>query len=168
MLERIARLISEAEHAVTIDQLESIEKNNREFFVMTAEAKEPGSAERFRKFEVMGGHEVYAGKNASNNDELTVRFARPNDYWFHARGSSGSHVVLRWNDPKTKPPKDTLRQAASIAAYYSGARGAKMVPVAYTLKKHVRKPRGAAVGAVVMEREEVIMVEPKLPGNGAE
>jgi predicted ribosome quality control (RQC) complex YloA/Tae2 family protein len=75
-------------------------------------------------------------------------------------------VVLRWNDSKSKPPKEAIRAAASIAAYYSGAKNAKMVPVAYTLKKHVRKPKGAAVGAVVMEREEVVLVEPKLPGGG--
>jgi predicted ribosome quality control (RQC) complex YloA/Tae2 family protein len=168
VLERVSALLERAGAATTADELERIEQENKDLFTMTAEAKEPGSVERFRRFEVPGGHEVYAGKNASNNDELTMRFARPNDYWFHARGSSGSHVVLRWNDPKTKPPKEAIRGAASIAAYYSGARGAKMVPVAYTLKKHVRKPRGAAVGAVVMEREEVIMVEPRLPAGSGE
>ncbi len=167
-LQRLRELLERASCATDTADLEEIEQNNREIFVMSAEAKEPGTAERFRRFEVAGGHEVYAGKNASNNDELTVRFARPNDYWFHARGSSGSHVVLRWNDPKAKPPRETLRQAASVAAYYSGARGARMVPVAYTLKKYVRKPKGAAVGAVVMEREEVVMVEPKLPQGAQE
>ncbi|MEO5928649.1 MAG: NFACT RNA binding domain-containing protein [Candidatus Kapaibacterium sp.] len=167
-LERIAGLLERAEKATGSDELERIEQENKDLFTMAAEAKEPGTPERFRKFEVAGGHEVYAGKNAANNDELTVRFARPNDYWFHARGSSGSHVVLRWSDPKSKPPRDAIRGAASIAAYYSGARGAKMVPVAYTLKKHVRKPRGAAPGAVMMEREEVVMVEPKLPPGSSD
>ncbi|HVZ37816.1 MAG TPA: NFACT RNA binding domain-containing protein [Candidatus Kapabacteria bacterium] len=167
-LERVRALAGKAAAAATNAELERIEATNRDLFTMTAETKAPGSAERFRRFEVAGGVEVYAGKNAANNDELTVRFARPNDYWLHARGTSGSHVVLRWNDTKTKPSKDALRAAASIAAYYSGARGAKMVPVAYTLKKHVRKPRGAAPGAVVMDREEVIMAEPKLPQGSAE
>lgn len=162
-LQEVERLSIEVERAATVGELERLEAEHPRIFKMTGEAKEQGSAERFRRFEVSGGHEVYAGKSASNNDELTVRFARPNDYWFHARGTSGSHVVLRWNDPKSKPPKDVLRQAASIAAYYSGARNARMVPVAYTLKKYVRKPKGAAVGAVVMEREEVVMAEPKLP-----
>jgi predicted ribosome quality control (RQC) complex YloA/Tae2 family protein len=158
----VERLLAETERAETVKELEGIEGANREIFRMTGEAREEGTAERFRRFEV-GGYEIYVGKSAANNDELTVRFAKANDYWFHARGSSGSHVVLRWNDPKTKPPKEALRAAASLAAYYSGAKNAKMVPVAYTLKKYVRKPKGAAVGAVVMEREEVIMVEPKLP-----
>lgn len=167
-LHRAAALLDRATHAVARGELEAIQRNNNDLFVMAGEAKDPGTAERFRRFEVAGGHDVYAGKNAANNDELTVRFARPNDYWFHARGTSGSHVVLRWNDPKTKPPKETLRQAASIAAYYSGARGAKMVPVAYTLKKHVRKPRGSAPGSVLMEREDVLMAEPRLPQGSEE
>lgn len=162
-IEAIAIVQKQVEQATEAEELEKLLQSNKKLFAMTGEPKEEGTAERFRRFEVAGGYEVYAGKSATNNDELTVRFARPNDYWFHARGSSGSHVVLRWNDAKTKPPKEVLRQAASIAAFYSGAKNAKMVPVAYTLKKHVRKPRGAAVGAVVMEREEVILVEPKLP-----
>ncbi len=159
----VATLLAQVQQATQAEELEKLMQSNQQLFAMTGAPKEEGTAGRFRRFEIVGGHEVYAGKSAANNDELTVRFARPNDYWFHARGSSGSHVVLRWNDAKTKPPKEILRQAASIAAFYSGAKNAKMVPVAYTLKKHVRKPRGAAVGAVVMEREEVILVEPKLP-----
>ncbi len=162
-----ARLREEVERAERVEELERIEARYPRIFRMMGEAREEGTAERFRRFEVAGGHEVFAGKTAANNDELTVRFARPNDYWFHARGSSGSHVILRWNDPKTKPPREALRAAASIAAYYSGAKNAKTAPVAYTLKKYVRKPKGAKPGSVVMEREEVIMVEPKLPeGTG--
>jgi len=162
-IQTITILRQQVGQATEAEELEGLLQSNQKFFAMTGEPKEEGTAGRFRRFEVAGGHEVYAGKSAANNDELTIRFARANDYWFHARGSSGSHVVLRWSDAKTKPPKEVLRQAASIAAFYSGAKNAKMVPVAYTLKKHVRKPRGAAVGAVVMEREEVILVEPKLP-----
>jgi predicted ribosome quality control (RQC) complex YloA/Tae2 family protein len=165
-LDRLETIRAELQRATTIEELEKMESTHTGALKMDAnEPKEEGTAERFRRFEVSGGHEVYVGKNAANNDELTVRFARPNDYWFHARGSSGSHVVLRWGDSKSKPPREALRDAASIAAYYSGARNARMVPVAYTLKKYVRKPKGSAVGAVVMDREEVVMVEPKIPGG---
>ncbi len=162
-LARIEDLLHRVEVTTTISELETITKENIRLFMSKGETKEEGTAERFRRFQVHGGLDVYAGKNAANNDELTVRFARPNDYWFHARGSSGSHVILRWGDPKTKPPKEAIRAAASIAAYYSGGRNAKMVPVAYTLKKYVRKPRGSHPGSVMMDREEVVMAEPKLP-----
>lgn len=164
--ERLAAVIAISDriaNATSVDELERIATEGGGTMRMDNEPKEKGTADRFRKFIVAGGHEVYAGKSASNNDELTVRFAKPNDYWFHARGSSGSHVVLRWGDPKSKPPKEAIRGAASVAAYYSGSKNAKMVPVAYAMKKYVRKPKGSAVGAVVMEREDVIMVEPKLP-----
>lgn len=162
-IDRLQALRQAIEKADELSGLERIAKENPGLTMKEGERKETGTAERFRRFEVAGGCEVFAGKSAANNDELTVRFAKPNDYWFHARGSSGSHVVLRWGDPKAKPPKEAILQAASIAAYYSGSRNARMTPVAYTLKKHVRKPRGAAVGAVIMEREKVVMVEPKLP-----
>lgn len=167
-LESVVTLAERIESAESVEELERIASESGGPLKMSNEPSEKGTADRFRKFIVAGGHEVYAGKSASNNDELTVRFARPNDYWFHARGSSGSHVVLRWGDAKSKPPKEAIRGAASIAAYYSGAKNAKMVPVAYTLKKYVRKPRGAAVGAVTMEREDVIMVEPMLPASGSD
>jgi predicted ribosome quality control (RQC) complex YloA/Tae2 family protein len=75
---------------------------------------------------------------------------------------SGSHAVLK-GVTGTKPPKPVLEAAAAITAYYSGARNASYVPVVYTQRKYVRKPKGAAVGAVVLEREDVVMVKPALP-----
>lgn len=118
----------------------------------------------FRIFVVEGGFQVWAGKSSENNDLLTMKYAKPNDYWFHARGSSGSHVILRAGTGKGEPGKKALEQAASIAAYYSKMKGAKNVPVAMTLKKFVRKPKGAPVGTVVIEREKLLFVDPKLPG----
>ncbi len=116
---------------------------------------------KYREFDLGDGYTLYVGKSAENNDELTMRFARPNDYWFHARGVSGSHAVLR--GPGTaKPLKHIIEKAAAIAAYYSKSRNAGYTPVAYTQKKYVRKPKGAATGAVMLEREEVVMVKPGL------
>ena len=98
-----------------------------------------------------------------------MKFAKPNDIWMHARGSSGSHTVLRSpNTKEAKPPKPILKLAAQITAYYSKQKNAKYVPVAYTQKKNVHKPRGANPGAVVMRREEVVMVEPMLPAGEVE
>ena len=118
---------------------------------------------KFREFELGEGCILYAGKNAENNDELTMKFAKPNDIWLHARGSGGSHCVLRIAGKEKKPPKYILEKAAQIAAYYSQARNAKYTPVAYTEKKYVRKPKGANPGSVTISRENVIMIEPKIP-----
>lgn len=118
---------------------------------------------RFREFPLGENYVLYVGKTAADNDELTLKFAKPNDYWFHARGVAGSHAVLRSPHKDKKPPKRVIEKAASIAAYYSKAKNARLAPVAYAQKKYIHKPKGAAVGAVVMEREEVVMARPGLP-----
>lgn len=135
---------------------------------LTAKGMKDESPFPFRRFTVVGGYEVWAGKSSASNDELTVRHARPHDYWFHARGVGGSHVILRVQKGEDNPPKEAIRAAASVAAYYSKHRNAKSVPVAYTQKKYVRKPKGVPAGTVYLEREKVIMVEPKLPDDASE
>ena len=125
--------------------------------------KEKETLPPFRLFTVEGGFQVLAGKSSENNDLLTMKFAKPNDLWFHCRGSSGSHVVLKVSSAAGEPSKKAIHQAASIAAYYSKMKNASSVPVAVTEKKFVRKPRGAPAGTVTLEREKVLFVEPKLP-----
>jgi predicted ribosome quality control (RQC) complex YloA/Tae2 family protein len=117
----------------------------------------------FRIFTVAGGMEVWVGKNNQNNDLLTLKFAGKNDLWFHVRGASGSHTVLRVPGGSQSVPREAIQGAAGIAAYYSKMRKAGTVPVVYCERKYVRKPKGAAPGAVVLEREKVIFVRPKLP-----
>ncbi len=117
----------------------------------------------YRRFFVDGGFEVLAGKSSENNDELTLHVAKPQDLWFHARGSSGSHVILRVSTGKGEPGKKAREEAAAIAAYYSKMKTAGLVPVAMTEKKYVRKPKGAKPGSVVLEKEKVIFVRPALP-----
>jgi predicted ribosome quality control (RQC) complex YloA/Tae2 family protein len=119
----------------------------------------------FRIFVVDGGWEVWAGKSSKSNDQLTLKNAKPNDLWFHARGAAGSHVVLKVSKGKGEPGKKAKEQAASIAAYYSKMKNAKMVPVVMTERKYVRKPKGAAPGSVTIEREKVIFAEPVLPAD---
>ncbi len=117
----------------------------------------------FRVFTVAGGFQVWAGKSGENNDLLTLKHAKPNDLWFHARGSGGSHVVLKVGTGKGEPSRQAMEQAAAIAAYYSKMKNSRMVPVAMTQKKYVRKPRGVPAGTVTIEREKVFFVEPGLP-----
>jgi predicted ribosome quality control (RQC) complex YloA/Tae2 family protein len=112
---------------------------------------------------VEGGFEVWAGKSSDENDELTLRHARPEDLWFHARGAPGSHVILKVASASGTPGKRARLQAAAIAAYYSKMRTARLVPVAVTKRKYVHKPKGAKAGSVVLQREEVLIVEPGLP-----
>jgi predicted ribosome quality control (RQC) complex YloA/Tae2 family protein len=116
--------------------------------------------EKFRRFECLG-FAVYVGKNAVNNDELTLKFAHKDDLWLHAKGVSGSHVIIKHQQLKPFPPQ-VIEFAAQIAAHYSSSRNSQLVPVIYTPKKFVRKPKGAHPGQVAVEREEILMVEPKI------
>jgi predicted ribosome quality control (RQC) complex YloA/Tae2 family protein len=135
-----------------------------EVFGLSSKGKEQEQPP-FRIFTVDGGFQVLAGKSSANNDLLTMKYAKPNDLWFHARGSSGSHVVLRLATGAGEPSKKAKEQAAGIAAYYSKMRNAKSVPVAMTERKYVRKPKGASPGTVTLERERVIFATPSLPSG---
>jgi predicted ribosome quality control (RQC) complex YloA/Tae2 family protein len=117
---------------------------------------------KFREYHVAGGMLVMVGRNAKQNDELTLHTAKKEDIWLHARGVPGSHVVLQVAGRK-QVPKEAIVQAAEIAAYHSDAKTQSLAPVSYTQKKYVRKPKGADPGAVIVEREEVVMVTPRLP-----
>ena len=100
---------------------------------------------------------LLVGKNAANNELLTFSHTKPNDIWLHARGSSGSHCVLKGT---TLNNLALIRQAAEIAAWYSSAKHSALVPVIYTLKKYVRRNKKLAIGQVIVEREEVLLVKP--------
>jgi len=123
------------------------------------------SEDQLRVFEheLPGGFKVLAGKTEADNECLSLRVARPHDYWFHAHGLPGSHVVLQGPDG-VKPDRETLKRAAAVAAYHSKARAGGVVPVTCTLARHVSKPRGAPTGTVQVRKEETLKVRPGLPG----
>jgi predicted ribosome quality control (RQC) complex YloA/Tae2 family protein len=159
------QLLETIERAATPEQWRSsMTEHANEFEEIGLGPKEKARKELpFRVFTVDGGFDVWVGKNSTNNDLLTMRYAKPEDLWFHARGASGSHVVLKTRSHPGEPGRKAREQAASIAAYYSKMKNASMVPVAMTLRKYVRKPRGSPPGTVVIEREKVIFAEPALP-----
>lgn len=126
-------------------------------------AEQPGGKLVPWRFRSKEGWDVLIGRSSEGNDHLTVHMARPEDYWFHAHGCPGSHVVLRRGKGPNEPSKATLEEVASWAAFHSKARTAGKVAVHYTLKKYVRKPRGAKAGLVYIEREKALMVRPVEP-----
>lgn len=114
----------------------------------------------FHQMEYMG-YKIWIGKNAVNNDLLTLKYAHKDDLWLHAKDVAGSHVVIKNQSGKTIP-KEVIERAAELAAYNSKRKTESLCPVAYTQKKFVRKRKGDLPGTVVVEREQVIMVTPKL------
>lgn len=120
---------------------------------------------KYKEYRIDGKYTVLVGKDSKNNDLMTFKLAKQNDYWFHARGYAGSHVVLRVDNPKHGVPKNVLNAAASIAAFYSKGKTSNLAPVAYTLRKFVRKSKGMAPGKVIISKEKVLLVKPQIPKN---
>lgn len=93
------------------------------------------------------GFSMYVGKNNYQNDELTFKIASGNDWWFHAKETAGSHVIVKTNGQEL--PDATFEEAARLAAYYSKARDQKKAEIDYVQRKHIKKPNGAKPGFVV-------------------
>lgn len=108
------------------------------------------------------GFDIYVGKNNFQNDELSFRFATGNDWWFHAKGQPGSHVIVRSNGEEL--PDRTFEEAARLAAYYSRGRQAPKVEIDYTQKKNLKKPNGAKPGFVIYHTNYSMVAEPKIQG----
>ncbi|MGL4630083.1 MAG: NFACT RNA binding domain-containing protein [Leadbetterella sp.] len=125
--------------------------------------KTNSSAEEDSLFKVFhhNGHEILVGKNAKNNDLLTLKHCKKDDYWLHAKDCTGSHVVVRKKN-NFNLPKDVIEYAASLAAYFSKRKTDSLVPVTFTQKKFVRKTKGLPDGAVVVDKESVVFVKPEL------
>ena len=149
-----------------IDQIEP-ETDLKNLRIKIADASSPSKAKAvkaeqlpFHEFEFKG-YKIWIGKNAINNDLLTLKYTFKEDLWLHAKDVAGSHVVVKYQAGKNFP-KDVIERAAELAAYNSKRKTETLCPVSFTPKKFVRKRKGDPAGAMVVEREEVILVEPKL------
>lgn len=108
------------------------------------------------------GFHMYVGKNNFQNDELTFKFAAGNDWWFHAKGQPGSHVIVRTEGLPL--PDSTFEEAARLAAHYSKGRGQEKVEIDYVEKKHVKKPNGSKPGFVVYYTNYSMMIDSDISG----
>ena len=109
------------------------------------------------------GFHIYVGKNNYQNDELTFKFATGNDWWFHAKGMAGSHVIVKMEGAEELPDR-TFEEAGRLAAYYSKGRGQDKVEIDYIQKKHVKKPGGAKPGFVVYYTNYSLMIDSDISG----
>jgi predicted ribosome quality control (RQC) complex YloA/Tae2 family protein len=170
-LEKIGRRMEQTERKLRriSEMMEKIEASRDPDYLYRYIETEPesgggssgGTPDEFRKFTIEGKYTVYVGRNARENDRLTHWFASGSDLWFHARGVPGSHVILRGANRST-PPR-ILKKVAAIAAFYSKSRNAELVPVSYTEKRYVRKPRKSPPGTARLDRESTLFVNPSIP-----
>lgn len=106
------------------------------------------------------GYDIYVGKNNYQNEELTFKVATGNDWWFHAKGIPGSHVILKSNNEEELPDR-AYEEAAALAAFYSKAKDADKVEVDYIQKKNIKKVAGAAPGFVIYHSNWSMVATPR-------
>lgn len=111
----------------------------------------------YRTFIGAAGQSIFVGKGALDNDALTLTVARPHDHWLHVRGFQGAHVVIP-RDRNAALPPELLIDAAHLAAHFSDLRGEPSVEIQHTERRYLRKPKGAAPGAVHVDREKVLLL----------
>jgi predicted ribosome quality control (RQC) complex YloA/Tae2 family protein len=112
----------------------------------------------FRRFISADGLPIYVGRNAKENEELTLKFAHSDDLWLHAQGVPGSHVVVRLEKGADTPP-ETMKDAATLALLYSDYKKSGKGDVIYTRRKYVRKAKGRPPGTVTVTQEKAIFLQ---------
>ena len=117
---------------------------------------------QFRTIDLEDGWQVVVGRNATDNDELSLEKSEPEDLWFHVDGMPGSHALLL-HRPGLQPPTAVVEKAAAIAAWYSKGRGSPRVGVGMTQAAFVSKRRDQPPGEVMVKRQRLLKVVPELP-----
>ena len=123
-------------------------------------AKKTGGSE-YKRLSSPNGFEVLVGRSSQQNDEVTMRVAKPGDIWMHARGFPGAHVLIRCAQVNNTVQDEDLEFAANLAAYYSKGVGLKKVDVIMADPKDISKPKGAKPGQVMVSKERVIVAMPE-------
>ncbi len=159
---RLIQIRKKFEDTDSLEELQLIKKELK-MDAKTPQLEYKNEKYSFRHYLIEEKYNAFVGKDSKNNDALTTKFAKQNDFWFHARSVSGSHVVLRVENSKDPIPKSILQKAASLAAFYSKAKSSKLAPVTFTLKKYVVKNSRHEPGQVTVTKENVLLVRPEIP-----
>ncbi|MDH7600671.1 MAG: NFACT family protein [Armatimonadota bacterium] len=165
-LAELKEALDQVNSASTTQELESILDSLREQGLLKTQKQmiQPEAefeGHQVRRITTDDGWEILYGETAEANDYLTQKIAKPNDIWMHARSIKGAHVVVRTAGKSSGVPKSVIERAALIAALNSEARHSNLVPVDYTFRKYVRKPRGSPPGFVVYRNEKTVDVSPR-------
>ena len=152
----LKKIMTEAESVADFKSLKRIQADMQ----MAVMRKEQKVSLPYHEF-THDGFQIRVGKNAESNDILTTKMSHKDDLWLHAKDVAGSHVVIRHQSGR-KFPKDVIERAAQLAAYNSKRKNDTLCPVIVTPRKFVRKRKGDPAGVVAVDREKIIMVEPKL------
>ena len=140
--------------------LKDVKKYHKQFSTNNINRQEVDTLP-YKAFEI-DNFKIWVGKNAKANDEMLRNYSHKEDLWLHAKDVPGSHVLIKWQAGRHVPPS-VIERAASLAAYYSKRKTDSLCPVIVTPCKYVRKSKNLLAGQVIVDREEVILVEPTAP-----
>ncbi|MCD1147122.1 NFACT RNA binding domain-containing protein [Peptoniphilus sp. KCTC 25270] len=154
-------LLFTLEEAESVEDIDLIKEEFREEFLKkspSSQKKKKKEKQRdFLSFETETGEKIYVGRNNRENGELTLKFARKDDLWFHVKSGPGSHVILR--SPE-EPTKEAIEMAASLAAYYSRQKLSANVEIDYTERKYIKRHPLNQPGLVIYTDFQTIFVTP--------
>ena len=148
--------------AVSSDDLVQIKEELMEygFIKKNRSAKKEKTKSKPFHYRSADGYDIYVGKNNYQNDELSFKVATGNDWWFHAKGMPGSHVIVKANNEEL--PDRVFEEAGRLAGYYSQGRNNEKIEIDYLQKKNLKKPSGAAPGFVVYYTNYSLVIEPDI------
>lgn len=163
-LEQLIALLELTDDRLQIDQIaaEAVEQG----YVRTASDATPGKTRRIPRVKPLrlkssDGFDIYVGRSASQNDEVTFRIARMEDLWLHVRTIHGAHVIIRSGGREV--PERTILEAAGVAAYFSQARSESVVDIDLSRRSQVRKVSGGPPGLATYQAERTLRVAPRAP-----
>ncbi|MDX1629300.1 MAG: NFACT RNA binding domain-containing protein, partial [Fulvivirga sp.] len=149
------------EHLQTVEEI-TVLKSLKAFLTqnphLEQQKQDKESHKPFKAYNIHG-YAVYVGKNARSNDQMLQQYTYKEDLWLHAKDVSGSHVIIK-HQAGSQFPRPVIEKAAQLAAYHSKRKTDSLCPVIVTPRKYVRKRKGDPAGAVVVDKEEVILVPP--------
>lgn len=170
LTEQIAAARKELEYIDTVLDEMSRAETEKDLGEIRAELSEQGYIKKNKtkggaekpsdplRFVTTDGFTVLVGRNNRQNDQLTMKCASNNDYWFHTKNIPGSHTILVTEN--RKPTELALAEAAALAALHSSAKASSQIPVDYTQVRHVSKPVGAKPGKVIYVNYQTLLVNP--------
>jgi len=163
-IEHLESIATSLDIALTEDDLVQIKEELMEFGYIKRKYSGKKVKIKSKPFHYISsdGYHMYVGKNNYQNDELTFKFATGNDWWFHAKGMPGSHVIVKANNEEL--PDRAFEEAAKLAAYYSKGRENDKIEIDYLQKKNVKKPNGSAPGFVVYYTNYSMTIQPDISG----
>lgn len=161
-IEHLESISTSLDIALTEDDLVQIKEELMEYGYIKRKRTDKKAKVKSKPFHYLSsdGYHIYVGKNNYQNEELTFKFATGNDWWFHAKGMPGSHVIVKSNNEDL--PDRVFEEAGKLAGYYSKGRDNDKLEIDYLQKKNVKKPNGSAPGFVVYYTNYSLTIHPDI------